>query len=371
MRLVIKEDISKKRVLVRVDYNVPVNENGDIIDNSRIEKSLKTIKFLLENGAQVILISHFGRIKNENDIEKYSLKKVSDELSILLNKKVTFIKERDFELAKEIVYNINDSLILLENTRIYDLYDKMESNCSEELTKFYSELADVYVNDAFGASHRRHASTYGVRKYLPSYYGYLIDEELNNLNCLVDINQRPFTVFMGGAKVEDKLIIIKSLLKKCDYLCLGGGILNSFLKAKGFDIKNSLATKDDSILKELKILLDLYPEKILLSNELTWEDDKILDININDYKKVMENSKLVFINGTPGIFEEIKYQKGTKELFDIVTKTKAKTIIGGGDTASAVKMFNMEGKFSFISSGGGASLEYVAYNKLNALEEIC
>lgn len=365
MRLVEEQDIKAKTVILRVDYNVPVDENGKITDNSRIVKSLRTIDFLLKNNCKIILISHFGRIKTQEDKLKYSLDIIAKEVSKLVKEEVVFFKHIDYSILSELNINkYNQRLFMLENTRFYNLDGNLEKDCNDNLSKAYASLAEVYINDAFGASHRKHASIYGIKKYLPSYYGFLINEEINNLNELVEIKKRPFTVFMGGAKVEDKLPIIKKLLEKCDYLCLGGGILNSFLKASGIDIKDSLSTENEEILKELKYLLTKYKEKIILSNKLIWSENKILDIQIDDYKKVLLKSKLVFINGTPGLFEIEKFSTGTKELFEVLKALKVTIIIGGGDTSLAIKKFHAESIATFISSGGGASLEYIANNGL-------
>lgn len=369
MRLVKSEDVKNKTVLLRVDYNVPIDKERMIQDNSRIIKSIKTIEFLLSNNAKVIIISHFGRIKEKKDLEKYSMITPAKELCRLLNQEIDFINRTDFKEVKNIVKKSQLNLIVLENSRAYDIDNKLESNCNDELSKFYSELADVYINDAFGASHRKHASTYGVKKYLPSYYGFLIENEKENLESLINISKRPFTVFMGGAKVEDKLLLIKKMLEKCDYLCLGGGILNTFLKVNGFDIKNSLASDNPETLKEVKELLEKYPNKIILNENVIWSGDKIFDINIESYKEYINSSELLFINGTPGVFENKDFEKGTKSLLNIANKTSGRVIIGGGDTASAINYFNMENKFAFISSGGGASLEYIANGSLLALEE--
>lgn len=367
MDIINKEVVKNKKVLLRVDFNVPLNEKREITDNSRIKKALRTIIFLLENDAQIVIISHFGRVKAESDKEKYSLEVVAKELCNLLGRKVAFIKETNFESVYSQINDLSESVILLENTRFYDLQNQLESNCADSLSKFYASLADIYINDAFGASHRKHASTYGVKAYLPSYYGFLIDEELNELNALVNIKKRPFTVFMGGAKVEDKLLIIKNLLNKCDYLCLGGGILNSFLKANGFDVLDSLCTEDEKVLKDLKDLLNNYPEKIKLSYDLVWCENKILDIDVSVYKEYISESKIIFVNGTPGMYENSEYQNGTIQLFEMLKESNAKVIAGGGDTASALKKFNLD--FDFVSSGGGASVEYIANGFLPALED--
>lgn len=368
MNLIKKENVENKTVLLRVDYNVPIDENGNITDESRIKKSLKTINFLLDCNCKIIITSHMGRIKEEKDKNKYSLINAANLLSKLLNKTVIFYNFVNVEKLNSVEFMNDSKIIMLENTRFYDLYENLEKGCSDKLSEKLSLLADVFVNDAFGVSHRKHASTYGIRNYLPSYYGFLIEEELNELNELVDIKKRPFTVFMGGAKVEDKLPIINNLLTKCDYLCLGGGILNSFLKASGEDIKDSLASSENATLDNLKKLLDRYPEKIIMSKDFIWKDNKILDIKIDSYKEILKTSEMIFINGTPGLFENPEYRKGTENLFEECVKSHAKVIVGGGDTSSALKITNQEEKIDFISSGGGASLEYITYGKLGALD---
>ncbi|MFI3260820.1 MAG: phosphoglycerate kinase [bacterium] len=369
MKLIDKEVVKNKRVLLRLDLNVPTDNNLNIMDNTRIIKSIPTIKFLLESNCNIIIMSHMGRVKTEEDIARYSLSNVANELSKVLNEDVellSYIKKDDLKYLN--VKFEDKKIIMLENTRFYDLEDGAEKNCDFELSESLAKLADVFINDAFGASHRRHASTYGVRKYIDSYYGFLINEELSNLEILNKPTDRPFSVFMGGAKVEDKLPIIKKMLLTCDYLCLGGGILNSFLKASGYDVKESLCTTDEDTIRELKELLNIYSSKITLSNDLVWKDDRILDIGVSDYRDVLSNSKLIFINGTPGLFEVEEFKKGTIDLFEILKEVDGKVIVGGGDTVSAVNNLNVENVVDFISSGGGASLEFITDGYLGALE---
>ncbi len=363
-------DVKNKTVLLRCDLNVPI-KNGNIVDDTRIDKSLKTIKYLIEKNSKVVILSHFGRVKTLDDKKDNSLKLVSEKLSEKLKKKVTFIPTCYHELLDSKIKKISyGKVILLENTRFMDLDNKKESNNDQNLAKYWSRLGDIFINDAFGASHRSHASNSGIAKFIPSAVGLLVEEEIANLKPLIDIEKRPFTVFMGGAKVEDKLPIIKKLLPKCDYLLLGGGILNSFLKASGEDVMDSLVTKSSEVLDELKDLLKQYNDKIIMTKQFIISENKILDVNVDCYKKYLYESKLIFINGTPGLFEDNRFIKGTIDLFHILNDADAKVIVGGGDTVNALNMFGFKHNFDFISSGGGATLEYIANGKLSALEEI-
>ena len=252
-----------------------------------------------------------------------------------------------------------------------DYPDKLESSNDLELAKFWASLGEIYINDAFGSMHRAHASTAGIAKYLEHAIGFLVEEELNNLEILINNTPRPFVVFMGGAKVDDKLPIIKSLINRCDYLLLGGGIANSFLKANGADIGNSLATNDENILKEIKELLNNYSDKIKLPIDFTIDNGIIYDIgnkSIDLYKKYIDSASIVFVNGTCGKFEDDRFTEGTVMLFEALKNSSAKVIIGGGDTCFAVKKFGYSDAFAFVSSGGGATLEYIADKTLKALE---
>ena len=364
-------DVKNKRVVLRLDFNVPV-ENGVIKDNSKIVKSLKTINYLLENNCKVIILSHFGRIKSEEDKLKNSLKVVGKELANLLKKDVKFLDNCYGDKVKNIVDEASlGEVILLENTRFMDVPEKKESGNDLELAKYFASLGDIYINDAFGSMHRAHASTAGIAKFLPHAIGFLVIDELNHLNVLVHGTPHPFTVFMGGAKVDDKLPIIKSLIDRCDYLLLGGGIANSFLKAKGADIGNSLATSDANVLDELRELMDKNKGKIVLPVDFTIDDGVIYDLGnktIDLYKKYIDNSKIIFVNGTCGKFEDERFTEGTENLFKALANTTGKVIIGGGDTASACSKFGFDNKFYYVSSGGGATLEYIADGNLKALE---
>lgn len=364
-------DLKNKKVVIRVDYNVPM-ENGIIKDSSKIKKSLRSINYLLENNCRVVILSHFGRIKSEEDKAKNSLKIVAKELANLLGKNVKFLDNCYGDKVKNIVDNCGlGEVILLENTRFMDIYDKKESGNDLALAEYWASLGEVYINDAFGSMHRAHASTAGIAKFLPHAIGFLVMDELEHLNILIHNTPHPFTVFMGGAKVDDKLSIIKSLIERCDYLLVGGGIANSFLKAKGADIGNSIATSDEGILNELKKLMGEYKGKIVLPVDFTIDDGIIYDVgnkSIEVYKKYIDKSEIVFVNGTCGKFEDERFMEGTSNLFKILKDSGKKVIVGGGDTASACIKFGFKDSFDFISSGGGATLEYIADGTLKALE---
>lgn len=364
-------DLKNKKVVIRVDYNVPM-ENGIIKDSSKIKKSLRSINYLLENNCRVVILSHFGRIKSEEDKAKNSLKIVAKELANLLGKNVKFLDNCFGDKVKSIVDNCGlGEVILLENTRFMDIYEKKESGNDLALAEYWASLGEVYINDAFGSMHRAHASTAGIAKFLPHAIGFLVMDELEHLNILIHNTPHPFTVFMGGAKVDDKLPIIKSLIERCDYLLVGGGIANSFLKAKGADIGNSIATSDEGILNELKKLMDEYKGKIVLPVDFTIDDGIIYDVgnkSIEVYKKYIDKSEIIFVNGTCGKFEDERFMEGTSNLFKILNDSGKKVIVGGGDTASACNKFGFKDSFDFISSGGGATLEYIADGTLKALE---
>ena len=364
-------DLKNKKVVIRVDYNVPI-ENGVIKDSSKIKKSLRSINYLLENNCRVVILSHFGRIKSEEDKAKNSLKKVAKELANLLGKNVKFLDNCYGDKVKNIVDNCGlGEVILLENTRFMDIPEKRESGNDLSLAEYWASLGEVYINDAFGSMHRAHASTAGIAKYLPHAIGFLVMDELEHLNILIHNTPHPFTVFMGGAKVDDKLPIIKSLIERCDYLLVGGGIANSFLKAKGADIGNSIATSDEGIINELKKLMEDYKGKIVLPIDFTIDDGIIYDVgnkSIEVYKKYIDKSEIIFVNGTCGKFEDERFMEGTSNLFKTLKESGKKVIVGGGDTASSCIKFGFKDSFDFISSGGGATLEYIADGTLKVLE---
>lgn len=371
--------ISNKKVLLRCDFNVPV-KNGIIEDNSRIIKSLDTIKYLLENDNIVILLSHFGRVKKEEDKVKNSLNIVYEELSKYID--LEFISN---PLNLEDVLNNSDKkCFLVENTRFTDVPQKRESKNDLELAKYWASFADVFVIDAFGSMHREHASTAGISKFLPTYIGYLSEKEIKSLDELVNVKEHPFVVIMGGAKVDDKIKIIESMLQKCDKLILTGGILNTFLKVSGKNIGKSLVSDDEEVLDSVNRVLKDYQNKIYftdyfvvnrngINKEITIDDIEDSDIiydNIPNYKDIIKDAKLVFWNGTCGLHEEKSYENGTIKLLNELKESGTSVFVGGGDTVSAVTNFGFENCFKYLSSGGGATLEYVAYGELKALEFI-
>lgn len=362
-------DVKNKKVVVRFDYNVPVLD-GQVKDNSKIVKSLKTLNYLLENNCRIVILSHFGRVKIEEDKNKNSLRIVAQELSNLTHRNVKFLDCCYGKKVAEIVDSSNlGEIIMLENTRFMDLEGKLESNNDLRLAEFFASLGEIYVNDAFGSMHRAHASTAGITKFLPSVIGFLVEEELANLNALIHADG--FGVFMGGAKVDDKLPIIKSLIKRADYILVGGGIANSFMKAKGADVGASIATNDEAILADLRKLMSEYPEKIVLPKDFVIDNGIIYDVgtkSIELYKEYINKSDLIFVNGTCGKFEDERFTEGTKNLLSVLKQSQKKVIVGGGDTVSAVKKFGFENDFSYLSSGGGATLEYIADGSLIALD---
>lgn len=382
------EDIALKgkKVIIRCDLNVPIKD-GIILDDNRIKESTKTIKYAIRKGAKVIILSHLGRIKDETDLIKNDLGPISKALAKALKHKVTFIpKTRGKEVEKAIKMMKNKDVILLQNTRYEDLKGKKESSNDKRLGKYWASLADVYINDAFGTAHRAHASNVGIASNLKenSVIGYLVEKELKNLEKAIK-PEEPFVVIMGGAKINDKIEILKSLVGKADYLLIGGGMAFTFLKAAGFKVGKSLI--DENSIEFASNLLKNYPDKIVLPIDVVVKGDKVRECFINEIKEneigydigtktievftqYLNDAKTIFWNGPVGLFEEKPFDKGTEKLCQVISKTKAFSIIGGGDTASAIIKMGYKDKFSYISTGGGASLEYIAYGKLPAIEVI-
>ena len=373
MNFIDSVDITNKKVILRCDLNVPIKD-GKVLDDTKIKKSIKTISYLLNNNCSVIILSHLGRIKTSVDKLENSLKPCKKILEDNLNQEVIFL---DNPVGMNVITTCKNlkckQVVLLENTRFCDFPEKLESRNDLGLAKYWSVLADVFVIDAFASLHRLHASVAGIANYLPTYFGFLVKNEIEGLNPVIKDIKRPFTVFMGGAKVDDKLEYIKGLLTKCDYLLVGGGIANSFLYACGFDVIDSLCTSDEITISEIKALMKEYKDKIVLPIDFVIDEDKILDLNtksINKYCSYLEKSKTIFINGTVGAFENKKYAIGTYKLFDYLKNVDAIKIAGGGDTVNAINLFKLKHNFTFLSSGGGASLEYISSNHLRAIDYI-
>ena len=379
-------DLNGKKVIIRVDFNVPIKD-GVIKDDNRIRESLKTINYAIDNNAKVILLSHLGRIKEESDLAKNDLAPVAKRLSELLGKEVIFSPTtRDLE---KYVDNMKEKdVLLVQNTRYEDLDGKKESSNDKELASYWASLGEIFINDAFGTSHRAHASNVGIASILPNGIGFLVEKELKELD-LTNI-ERPFTVILGGSKVSDKIGVIENLVNIADYILIGGGMAYTFLSAAGFNIGSSLL--DSENIEFCKSMLGKYPDKIILptdsivtkevSENSPYMDKFITDFDNDDigvdighstvklFKETLVNSKTVIWNGPVGIFEMDNFSKGTKELLEILSKLDAKVIIGGGDTASAAINFGYKDAFSHISTGGGASLELLEGKKLPGIESI-
>lgn len=384
-------DVKNKKVILRVDYNVPM-KNGVILDDTKIKETLETITYLMEENCRIILLSHLGKIKSEADKYKYSLEPVSKHLKGLLGSEVYFTKDILSPDLKNRVDALKPrEILMLENTRFADLPGRLESTCDTQLSMLWANLGEVFVNDAFGTAHRRHASNYGIAKYLPSCIGFLMQKELYSLDKLVGEPEHPFIVMMGGAKVDDKMKLLEKMIQKCDYLLCGGGIANSCLKALSFNVGQSLASQDFRTMERIqkimlenkdKIMLPLdaivgstYDEEYVKYKRIDKIDDNdiILDVGVKTlekYKTVIQNAKTIFINGTLGLYENMRFANGTKEFFKMVSESKAITVVGGGDSASAARNLGYENKMTYISSGGGATLDYLGSGNLVALEVI-
>lgn len=390
MKKTIKDfDLTNKKVIIRCDFNVPIKDNK-IVDNNRIIQSLETIKYAIANNAKVILMSHLGKVKSLEDKKNNSLKLVSKELESLLNQKVIFVEEARGNLLENAINNMNPcDVVLIENTRYEDIPDKLESSNNEELAKYWASLGDIFINDAFGTSHRSHASNVGIASNLPSGIGFLVEKELEKLSFL-DNPKRPYTVILGGAKISDKIEVVSSLVKKADKILIGGGMAFTFLKALGYNIGNSIC--DDESIDFSKKMIEEYRNIIILPIDVlaTKEfadtnlnylkdincldnDDIGLDIGVKTielFKQYLSGVKTIFWNGTLGYSEYKNYEKGTKEILDYVTKLDANVILGGGDTVAACKNLGFIDKIGYASTGGGATLEYISGKKLPAIEII-
>lgn len=372
-------DVSGKKVLVRCDFNVPQDlETGKITDNRRIKGAIPTIQYLIDNNAKVILCSHLGRPKGEVN-EKYSLKIVAEELSNLLGREVKLAKDIVGESAKSLVANMQDKdIVLLENVR----FDAREEKNDKEFSKELASLADIYVNDAFGTAHRAHSTTAGVAEFLPAVSGFLIEKEIKFLGDALQNPERPFVAILGGAKVSDKIAVIENLLEKVDKLLIGGGMAFTFLKAQGHKIGKSICEEDKLDLarellekakqKNVEIVLPIdsnitteysndTENKIVHSQDIPdgWEGLDIGPDTIDKFKSILRDAKTVMWNGPLGVCEFSKYEVGTKEIATELGNIEAVTIIGGGDSAAAIEKLGLADKMTHISTGGGASLEFL------------
>ncbi len=380
-------DVSGKKVLVRCDFNVPQDENGNITDTRRIVGALPTIKYLLESNAKVILCSHLGRPKGEVKKE-FSLEPVRKELEKELGKEVKLANDIIGESAKTLTQDMKDGeVVLLENVR----FDKREEANDREFSKELASLAEIYVNDAFGTAHRAHSSTAGVAEFLPAVSGFLIEKEIKFLGEALNNPERPFVSIIGGKKVSDKISVINNLLEKVDTLIIGGGMAYTFFKSKGMNIGNSICEEDKLDLakdimkkaeeKNVKLLLpiDIHvakeyapdaESKVVPADKIEegWEGMDIGPETIKMYKEVLANARTIMWNGPLGVFEFDKFATGTNEIAEFLGNQEAIVIIGGGDSAAAIEKAGYADKMTHISTGGGASLEYLEGRALPGIE---
>lgn len=381
-------DLAEKKVLVRCDFNVPLDENLQITDNRRIVGAIPTIKYLLDKNCKVILCSHLGRPNGEVKKE-FSLAPVAKELSKLLGREVKLADDIIGESARTLTENMqNGDVVLLENVR----FDSREEANDPEFAKELASLAEIYVNDAFGTAHRAHASTAGVANYLPAVSGFLMEKEINFLGTALENPQRPFIAILGGKKVSDKIGVIDNLLEKVDTLIIGGGMTYTFVKAMGYNIGNSIC-EDDKIdlakgliekakAKGVKLLLPVDTKvgkeydantesKTVKISEIPdgWMALDIGEETIKLYEDELRNTKTVVWNGPLGVFEFEQFAIGTNEIAKFLgNMQEVTTIIGGGDSAAAIEKLGIADKFTHISTGGGASLEFLEGKKLSGVE---
>ena len=386
-------EVRSKRVIVRVDFNVPMSktEEGKITDNARIVAALPTIKYLIENNARIILLSHLGRPKGEAKKE-FSLAPVAKELSKLLNKDVKFLQSNlvvDDNVKDEVLKLKDGEVALLENTR----FRNEETKNIDDFSKKLAELGELYINDAFGTSHRAHCSNVGLCKFLPSAVGFLVEKEISIMGKALSNPERPFVAILGGAKVSDKITVIENLIEKVDSIIIGGGMAFTFLKSLGYSVGKSLL-EDDKVdfakeliekakSKNVKILL---PIDVVVSKEFS-NDSEFKTVNIDsiedDYMGLdigektvklfsdeINNAKTVVWNGPMGVFEMSNFAKGTFEIAKAIAESEAISIIGGGDSASAAEKSGYKDKITHISTGGGASLEFLEGKILPGIDSI-
>ena len=387
-----------KKVLMRVDFNVPISDDGSKVeDDNRIVAALPTIKYVIEHNGKAILFSHLGRIKKEEDKPAKSLKAVAERLSELLDKPVKFVPVTEGEELEDAINELKDGdVLLVQNTRYEDVKDgeyvKRESGNDPELGKYWASLGDVFVNDAFGTAHRKHASNVGIATNMPgkAAAGYLMQKEIKFLGDAVDNPERPFVAILGGAKVSDKIGVIDNLLEKADKIIIGGGMAYTFYAAKGIKTGDSLVEKDK--VDVAKKILDKAGDKLVLpidnvvadkfdndANTKVVEGDiddgwMALDIgpkSIKEFEDVLKDAKTVVWNGPMGVFEKPNFAKGTLEIGKFLgTLSDATTIVGGGDSTAAVKQLGVADKLTHISTGGGASLTYLEGKTLPGIAAI-
>ena len=387
-------NFSGKKVLIRVDFNVPLNDKFEITDDTRIRAALPSIQKVISSGGSAILMSHLGRPKDAYDL-KFSLKHIVPHLSELVGKKVKFADDCIGEKTLQIAKNLKPGeVLLLENLRFH----KEEKEGDEKFASELAKLGDIYINDAFGTAHRAHASTTIVAKFFPKEkaFGYLIEKELKNMDKVIHNPKRPFTAIMGGAKVSDKILLIENLLEKVDNLIIGGGMTYTFTKAQGGKTGNSIVEEDKLQLaldlikkaKEKDVNLIIPVDNIIAdkfdndANTQITSTDTIpdgwmgLDIGpktIVDLKEIIQNSKTILWNGPMGVFEMSSFQTGTKSIAEAIAEATSKgafSLIGGGDSVAAINKYQLKDKVSYVSTGGGAMLEYMEGKELPGIKAI-
>ena len=377
--------IGNKKVLLRCDFNVPINDEGVIEDDTRIKQSLETIEFLINGRAKVIILSHLGRVKEESDKAKLTLKPVCDKLNEYLYKPAKFIPFTQGREVEEAINNMEPGdVIMLENTRFEDLNDNAESGNDLALAKYWASLGDIFINDAFATLHRSHASNVGIASLIPSGMGFLVMKEVEKFQKTLSKPKRPLVVILGGAKVSDKIDAIRYLVNIADCILIGGGMPFTFYKALGYKV--GLSVVDDSNLEFCRDIYKRYSNKIYLPEDVVVassisegastrntsyrdirENDIGVDIGvatISRYKTILKAAETIIWNGPVGMFEMSRFSKGTRNVVEILDTCKANMIIGGGDTVSALNKFMFKNKDAFISTGGGASLKMLEGKEL-------
>jgi len=394
MKTIDNYDFTGKKAIIRVDFNVPINEKLEVADDTRIKAALPTIKKVLSSGGATILMSHLGRPKGEYE-EKFSLKNIVPRLSELLKTKVKFAQDCIGEKTSGMVNELNPGdVLLLENLRFHTEEKKGE----ETFAKNLADLADVYVNDAFGTAHRAHASTTIIAKFFPEekMFGYLIGNELNSMDKVLHESEKPFTAIMGGAKVSDKIEVIENLLDKVDNLIIGGGMTYTFIKAKGGKIGTSLVEEDkldmaNDLIKKAEaknvklylpvdnVIADKFDNNAKTDNTPVdevpdgWMGLDIGQKTIEGFSEIIKRSKTILWNGPMGVFEMSNFQKGTETIARVIaeaTENGAYSLIGGGDSVAAINKYNLKDKVSYVSTGGGAMLEYIEGKELPGVKAI-
>lgn len=375
-------ELSGKRVIIRCDLNVPMKDNI-IEDDTRIRASVRTIKYALNNNAKVILLSHLGKVKTKEDKLTNSLYPVSIRLSEYLKKDVKFCPDTHGDNLTKMALELEEGeVMLIENTRFEDLNGKKESNCDEDLSKYWASLGDIFINDAYGSCHRNHASVTGIPKYLPSGIGFLVEKEIKKIDGLLNSSTHPFMVVLGGKKVDDKITLIERLVEKSDKLLIGGAMSFTFLKTLGYNTGSSIVSTEH--IDFCKRMLEEYSCKIVLPVDFVLEDgskniedfidgDIGYDIGpktIKIFERELSSARRVVVNGPMGMFEDNRYTNGTNKIFRILDKNKIKTVVGGGDSAAAVNKLGYEDSFYHVSTGGGATMKYLEDGTLVGIQVI-